>query len=68
MKSVLRMTAGRVFYKRGTVEPGYYGHQGDIQKCPYCPGVRIKPALRKNVMDSRIYVFSMQRLKQTFLR
>ena len=35
-----------------TVEPRYYGHQGDTPKCPYHRGVHIKRVPRKKVMDT----------------
>ncbi len=35
-----------------TVQPRKYGHQGDMPKCPYYWGVRIKRALRQKVTDT----------------
>ncbi len=35
-----------------TVQPRKYGHQGDMPKCPYYRGVRIKRALRQKVTDT----------------
>ena len=35
-----------------TVEPGWYGHQRDTQKCPHYPGIRIKRTLRINITDT----------------